>query len=181
MILICYDASEDAQAAIDSAGKLMHGSDAVVLTVWETLLESLTRNGALGLGFGMVGFDGDDDGTDTAMEKAALATATEGTQRAIAAGLVAEPRIAVRDEDIADVILATASKVDADIIVIGTRGRGGVKSLMLGSVSNAVVHHADRPVLIIPSAALAGERHRSAEHVELMAGVSPQNETEAAS
>ena len=159
-VLICYDGSADAQAAIDSAAQLMPGSHATVLVVWETMLESMTRSGSMGMGMGLAGLYGDDD-ADTAIETAALDTATEGAQRADAAGLIAEPRIAKRDEDMAAVILAAASDVEADVIVLGTRGRGDVKSLLLGSVSNAVVHHADRPVLIVPSPALTEERQRA--------------------
>ena len=169
-VLIGYDGSADAQAAIDRAGQLLPGSDATVLVIWETVLETLTRNGSLGVGFGMVGPYGD-DGTDAALEKAALATATDGAQRATKAGLVAQPRIVNRRDEIAVDILAAAGDVDADVIILGTRGRGGVKSLMLGSVSNAVLHHADRPVLVIPSPALAEERHRWAEHAQLTARV----------
>jgi nucleotide-binding universal stress UspA family protein len=170
MVLICYDGSADAQAAIDRAGLLMPGSGAMVLVIWETLVETLTRNGTLGMGSGMVGVY-DDDGTDAALKKAALDTATDGVQRAIAAGLVAENRVVNRRHDIAADILAVAGDVEADVIVLGTRGLGPVKSLMLGSVSHAVLHHADRPVLVIPSPALAEQRHRWAEHAQLTAGV----------
>ncbi len=164
-VLICYDGSADAQAAIDSAGRLMPGSDATVLVVWETMLESMTRTGALGLGFGLVAAYADDD-TDAALRRDALDTATDGTQRAAAAGLIAESKIAKRDDDITRVILAAASDVDAEVIVLGTRGRGGIKSLMLGSVSSAVLHHGDRPVLVIPSPALRYERQQWADHVK---------------
>jgi nucleotide-binding universal stress UspA family protein len=168
-VLICYDGSADAQAAIDRAGVIMPGSDATVLVIWETLLQTMTRNGALGMSLGMAGgFDEDGDAT---LEKAALVVATDGTQRAAAAGFVAEPRIVNRQDEIAAEILAVAGDVDAGVIVLGTRGLGSVKSLMLGSVSHAVLHHADRPVLVIPSPALAEERHRWAEHVQLTADV----------
>jgi nucleotide-binding universal stress UspA family protein len=177
MALICYDGSADAQAAIDRAAQLMPGSHATVLVVWETMLESMTRNGSLGMGMGLAGLYGDDD-ADTAIETAALDSATEGAQRADAAGLVAEPRVAKRDEDIAAVIVAAASDVEADVIVLGTRGRGDVKSLLLGSVSNAVVHHADRPVLIVPSPALTEERQR-ADPTRVVAGISPSDRDEA--
>ncbi|MEQ6250105.1 universal stress protein [Sulfitobacter sp. HNIBRBA3233] len=42
----------------------------------------------------------------------------------------------------ADYILATAKDIDADLIVMGRRGLGAVKALVLGSISHAVAHRA---------------------------------------
>jgi nucleotide-binding universal stress UspA family protein len=39
---------------------------------------------------------------------------------------------------------------DADLVVVGTRGLGGIKSFFLGSVSQQVAHHARCPVVIVP-------------------------------
>jgi nucleotide-binding universal stress UspA family protein len=47
-----------------------------------------------------------------------------------------------------EVLKATA---DADMIVVGSRGVGGFKRLLLGSVSSYVVHHGHCPVIVIPS------------------------------
>ena len=168
-ILICYDGSADAQAAIDRAGQLMPGSDATVLVIWETLLQSMARHGTLVMGLGVGAYA--DGGTDAALEKLAHDTANDGVQRAMAAGLVAQPRVVNRQDEIAADILVVAADLGAEVIVLGTRGRGSVKSALLGSVSHAVLHHADRPALVIPSSALAERRHRWAEHTQLPAGV----------
>ena len=40
---------------------------------------------------------------------------------------------------------------DADMVVIGSRGAGGFKKLLMGSVSYAVLHHAHCPVVVIPA------------------------------
>ena len=46
-------------------------------------------------------------------------------------------------------IVEIADRHDAATIVIGSRGLTGLQSMLLGSVSNAIVHHADRPTLVI--------------------------------
>lgn len=160
--LIGYDGSADAQAAIDRAGQLMPGSEATVLVIWETVIEALTRTGTIGMGYGMIGVYGD-DGSDAKLEQEAGVSAATGAARATAVGLVARPQIVNRRDSIAADILAVADDLEADVIVVGTRGRGAVRSLMLGSVSGAVLHHADRPVLVIPSPDLVRERQEWSE------------------
>jgi nucleotide-binding universal stress UspA family protein len=164
MILISYDGSADAQAAIERAGQLMPGAEATILTVWETFIDSMARNGAMGMGFGMTSGYGlaDSPAIDATTRDAAHATASEGAERAIAAGLVAVARVESRDADVAATILAVAAQEDADVVVMGTRGRGSVKAWLLGSVSHAVVQQSDRAVLVVPSPAHAAHRRDAA-------------------
>ena len=46
-------------------------------------------------------------------------------------------------------IVNDASEVDADVIVMGSRGRGDIAGLLLGSTAHKVIHLSDRPVLVV--------------------------------
>ncbi len=50
---------------------------------------------------------------------------------------------------VVETIVNQAVKENADLIIVGTRGLGGFKKLILGSVSNGVVSHVHCPVLVI--------------------------------
>jgi nucleotide-binding universal stress UspA family protein len=54
-------------------------------------------------------------------------------------------------------LVSTARDADADEIVVGSRGFGGVRAAALGSTSHALLHEADRPVIVLTPR--AAERH----------------------
>jgi nucleotide-binding universal stress UspA family protein len=60
-------------------------------------------------------------------------------------------RSVVEDRNPAQALIELSA--DADLLVVGSRGRGGFTSLLLGSVSHAVVLHALCPVVVVPSSA----------------------------
>jgi nucleotide-binding universal stress UspA family protein len=113
------------------------------------------------VGFGMSPGMVDVEQIDTVNRERTEELAREGAQLANDAGLNAQPRMVSQERSIADAILAEADEVGASAIVMGSRGLTGVKSLLLGSVSHAVIQHADRAVVVVPSPEVATERAQS--------------------
>jgi nucleotide-binding universal stress UspA family protein len=64
-----------------------------------------------------------------------------------AGGAVAQTHLAMGDAP--REIVHLAEDLDAGLIVMGSRGRGGIRRALMGSVSDAVVRHAHCPVLIV--------------------------------
>lgn len=156
MILICYDGSADAKAAIADAGRVLAGHPATVLTVWPSVAELMTHTPS-GVAL-MAGF-GDSSEVDHASRRAAEEAAAEGAELAHQAGFDASARTCQQIGTVADTILAQADATNATAIVMGSRGRSGLELFFLGSVSHGVVQRADRAVLVVPSPAVAAERH----------------------
>jgi nucleotide-binding universal stress UspA family protein len=156
MILLAYDGSEDAKAAIQHAGKLMPGAAVTVLTIWEPFTTLLDRTPETLRPLAAVR---DADEIDRKEAAAADETSAEGVELARAAGLDGTPLTTPLRGSTADTIIAQADQLDVDAIVVGSRGLTGM-ALLLGSVSLAVVQRADRTVVIVPSADVAKQRQR---------------------
>jgi nucleotide-binding universal stress UspA family protein len=85
--------------------------------------------------------------------EAAARTALESTLAEVGAAEV-EVTPVVRQGQAADVLIAEAH--DADLLVVGSRGFGGFRGLLLGSVSQQSAQHAACPVVIVPHATAEG-------------------------
>jgi nucleotide-binding universal stress UspA family protein len=59
----------------------------------------------------------------------------------------------------AEAIAQAAERLVVDVIVLGSHGKGGAVGLLMGSVSQSVVHRARRPVLVVPSALTDGSNN----------------------
>ena len=89
---------------------------------------------------------------DAALADQARKTAQEETDQAVArlGGSGPETVTVQAAIGIPAAVLIAASQ-DADLVVVGSRGTGGFKELVLGSVSTQVTHHAHCPVVVIPA------------------------------
>lgn len=145
-VLFCFDGSEGSRAAMKVAAELINRPvDAVVLTVWETVATRLALSGAFAAGNTTGGAD-----LDAEEESYARSVAEEGALRANEHGYKASAMVRESFDGIPKAIMDTADNVSARLIVCGQRGRGVVRSTLLGSVSHTLASHGRRPILIAP-------------------------------
>jgi nucleotide-binding universal stress UspA family protein len=139
-VLVGTDGSATSEFAVQHAGKLAadQGARLVVVTAYEEYGDEAARTrGAVA--------DSRWALTDRhqAEEKASYGKtlATEaGATNVVAQAVAGSPP---------DVLLETASDLDADVIVVGSKGLTGASRFVLGSVASAVSHHAPCDVLIV--------------------------------
>ena len=133
-ILVAVDGSKHSDAAFDVAMDIAqkYGSQLFVLHVFSggtgsrTLVSSSEEDDNRSIGQEIL-----DSYEETAKER--------GLQNA---------RMLLQEGDAAKRIMETASEIKCGLLLLGSRGRGGFKELLLGSVSHKVTSHADCPVLI---------------------------------
>lgn len=141
-ILIAVDGSETSRAALDAGFELAEDEGAeVVLVHVASILDFVPhRNG---------GEHAPPDRFPTADWDPVLCDAME---LATLRGVQARPELLVGYPP--KQILRLAAELDADLIVVGSRGLGRVKSAILGSTSRDVLARAGRPVLVVRDTAV---------------------------
>jgi nucleotide-binding universal stress UspA family protein len=151
-LVIAFDGGELGRAAVRAASRLFAGSAAVVVTVWEPGLAAMaTANaGAGGFGEGTMVTDPELAAElDQAEHEHASVVATEGAQLAKSLGLSAEAAPVADETRVADAIVAIAEQRDAAAVIVGSRGKTGIRSHVLGSTSRDVLARCLRPVLVV--------------------------------
>jgi nucleotide-binding universal stress UspA family protein len=141
-LILCYDGSEPAKHAIQRAADLLEPRHVLVLTVWQPTAVFAPGLGGVANALNFVEID-------RAAADESCRTAEEGVRIARDRGLDAEPVTVEATGPVWHTIVETADRHDAAAIVMGSRGLTALRSMLLGSVSGGVVHHADRPTLVI--------------------------------
>jgi nucleotide-binding universal stress UspA family protein len=140
-ILIATDGSASAQEAVDLGLELAREQHAAVTLVLAIPAVDVVPAG----GFGLTAVTSHDV---TSEETEPLDRALELAE---AAGVRAQTQLLRGDA--VDEIVAYADTIDAELIVVGSRGHGTLASALLGSVSRGILHEARRPVLVVRAAA----------------------------
>jgi nucleotide-binding universal stress UspA family protein len=144
VIVVGIDGSDFAREALRwaIAEARLRNSRLVTVHAWR-----LGYSGGPGGGYGYVGgpFDPYAAGALGDRQQAAEYLLDKATEGHATVGVEIERRVV--EGDPADVLVAAAA--DADLLVVGSRGHGGLVGLMLGSVSQRCAHLAPCPVVIV--------------------------------
>lgn len=153
-VVVAFDGSPAARAALGTAVELFAGRPLLVVSVWEPGLARtpLFLPDAAGLTYPLP--SPEEVATVDRVEHERAGQLAQ-TGAAIARGLGAEAAaLAVPDGgNVGETVAAIAEQHDAAAVVVGSRGYGAMRSTVLGSTSRALLHEAHRPVLVVHAGA----------------------------
>lgn len=137
-VLIAIDGSACSERAVQEAVRVLplEGARVTILSVDDLALDWPGPAAAVGAATMLVARDAATIRAD--LDRAAAMVAPSG----------AEVATVIREGDAATRVLETARDLAVDLVVVGSHGRGPVGRLLLGSVSTAVLHGFDGPVLV---------------------------------
>ena len=147
-ILLCFDGSDGAKHASEVAHAITGDRPATVLHLWEPPVALLNSDA---FGSMPIWTPEQISEVDAVVRERAGRLLADGVRAAREVGFDAQGRLEASSGGHWRTILEIADELEAQLVVLGSRGLSVIKSAILGSVSNAVVHHAERPVLVVPA------------------------------
>jgi nucleotide-binding universal stress UspA family protein len=139
-ILLATDGSEQAELAVLRAVELADATDSELHVVHLGVVPMFLKSYPGTLGYERTLYEQIEEMSRERLRKQSLRVKVAG-------GTVAGAHLRMGQVDLK--ILALAEELQADLIVMGCRGLGGVRRALMGSVSDSVVRHAHCPVLVV--------------------------------
>ncbi len=135
-IVVGTDGSKDAELAVERAAEIAKSTGARVHLVTVMADSSIHEPIASSAKTESVDMGG--------IAESVLARALRTLE---AEGIDAESH--TRQGDPARALIEAAEELDADLIIVGARGKSGLERFLLGSVSSKLSHYADRSVMVV--------------------------------
>ncbi len=136
-ILIATDGSNDSELAIRRAVDLANETDAVLHLAYVMILSHWMIPDTLS------------DAQYQRLEEDARRLLDEQAEKAGALGAVTLQKHLKVGRRADEELIKLAEEIDADMIVVGSRGAGTISRALMGSDAESIVRHADRPVLVV--------------------------------
>jgi nucleotide-binding universal stress UspA family protein len=152
--VVAFDGSAESEAAVRAAAGLFGDRGLIVVSVWEPGLAYAMAPAYDPSGMGGYPLPSGEEIAllDEVQHDRATGTAEAGARIARDRGATAEPHAEADRANVTDTIIAVANERSACAIVVGSRGRGGMKRKLLGSTSAALLRHAPCPVVVVRAA-----------------------------
>jgi nucleotide-binding universal stress UspA family protein len=149
-VLVAFDGSDAARSALTTAAELFPDRRLVVVSVWEPGLAAAMAPLRDSTGIGYTAPTPEEMAAiDRAQRDHAVDAADEGVRIAEELGATAQALPLADEARIADTLGAAAERCDAGVVVVGSRGLGGVKARLFGSTTRDLLRHCGRPVLVV--------------------------------
>jgi nucleotide-binding universal stress UspA family protein len=148
-LLVAYDSSDQANAALDVAIALARSEGASIVACFA--LHISAEIGRIAAAFHYTPAS-----AARMLREDARAILADASSRAAAAGAKIQTKLL--DAPVVSGITAYAQRVRADMIVVGSHGRSGLPRLLLGSVAEGLMRHANVPVLVVRTPARKAKR-----------------------
>lgn len=148
-IIIAYDGSDQSKRAMDHAAEMANTNKGTLVVLTVVPKESLPILAEEG--FGAVPITSTQEWAD--YQEKLKASYTKSQEEAVKGVKAKYPKLKVDsillDGRPSSTIVEQAEKTQADLIVMGSRGIGGISGWILGSTSRRVVESCTKPILVI--------------------------------
>ena len=151
-ILVAVDGSESSQRAAQAALELAEKLKTELIVVHAIVPPTSYYHSTIASPVGMTlpaPSQHEIDAYYAYARKVALSVVGETESKAKKHGIAVKTEIPEAVSSVVETIINHATKENIDLIIVGTRGLGGFKKMLLGSVSSGIVSHAHCPVLVV--------------------------------